>query len=60
MATVIDAHALRPRIAVVWSGFLNLLGDLTSTGAAAFRVVLPLPAAIPLSGTLYFLFRHLF
>ena len=35
VATVIYTHSLDPHIAVVWSGFWNFLGVVTSAGAAA-------------------------
>ena len=46
VATVIYTHALRPQIAVVWSGCFNLLGVLTSTGAVAFGIVSLLPVEL--------------
>src|SRR5262245_36963546 len=39
VATVIYTHSLDPHIAVVWSGFFNFLGVVTSTGAVAFGIV---------------------
>jgi hypothetical protein len=35
VATEIDTHSLDPHIAVVWSGFWNLLGVVTSSGLVA-------------------------
>jgi PiT family inorganic phosphate transporter len=46
VATVIYTHSLRPMVAVVWSGFWNFLGVLTSTGAVAFGVVALLPVEL--------------
>ena len=46
VATVIYTHALQPQFAVVWSGCLNLLGVLTSTGAVAFGIVSLLPVEL--------------
>ncbi|MCB8874412.1 inorganic phosphate transporter [Acidisoma silvae] len=43
VATVIYTHSLPPTIAVVWSGFFNFLGVLTSTGAVAYAIVALLP-----------------
>ena len=39
VATVIYTHSLDPNIAVVWSGFWNFLGVVTSSGAVAFGIV---------------------
>ena len=46
VATVIYTHSLAPNYAVVWSGFFNFLGVLTSTGAVAFGVVSLLPVEL--------------
>ena len=46
VATVIYTHSLDPHVAVVWSGTLNFLGVLTSTGAVAFGVVSLLPVEL--------------
>jgi PiT family inorganic phosphate transporter len=46
VATVIYTHSLAPQYAVVWSGTLNFLGVLTSTGAVAFGVVSLLPVEL--------------
>jgi PiT family inorganic phosphate transporter len=43
VATVIYTHSMTPLQAVVWSGFWNFLGVLTSTGAVAFAIVALLP-----------------
>jgi len=44
VATVIYTHTLPAVPAVIWSGFFNFLGVLTSTGAVAFSIVHLLPA----------------
>jgi PiT family inorganic phosphate transporter len=46
VATVIYTHSLKPNIAVVWSGFWNFMGVLTSTGAVAFGIVSLLPVEL--------------
>jgi PiT family inorganic phosphate transporter len=46
VATVIYTHSLPAQVAVVWSGTLNLLGVLTSTGAVAFGIVSLLPVEL--------------
>jgi len=46
VATVIYTHSLRPIVAVVWSGFWNFLGVLTSSGAVAFGIVALLPVEL--------------
>jgi len=46
VATVIYMHSLDPNIAVVWSGFWNFLGVVTSTGAVAFGIVSLLPVEL--------------
>ncbi|HTX14102.1 MAG TPA: inorganic phosphate transporter [Candidatus Baltobacteraceae bacterium] len=46
VATVIYTHSLEPHIAVVWSGFWNFVGVLTSSGAVAFGIVSLLPAEL--------------
>ena len=46
VATVIYTHSLIPNYAVVWSGFWNFLGVLTSTGAVAFGVISLLPVEL--------------
>jgi len=38
VATVIYTHSLEPHVAVVWSGFWNFLGALTSSGLVAFLI----------------------
>src|SRR3984893_16347011 len=49
VATVIYTHALRPVVAVVWAGFCNLMGVLTSSGAVAFGIVALLPVELVLN-----------
>lgn len=49
VATVIYTHSLKPVHAVVWSGCLNLLGVLTSSGAVAFSIVALLPVELVLN-----------
>src|SRR5215831_17082550 len=46
VATVIYTHSLPPLTAVVWSGFFNFLGVLTSTGAVAFGIISLLPVEL--------------
>jgi PiT family inorganic phosphate transporter len=46
VATVIYTHSLPANMAVVWSGFFNFLGVLTSTGAVAFGIVSLLPVEL--------------
>jgi inorganic phosphate transporter, PiT family len=46
VATVIYTHSLEPHIAVVWSGFWNFLGVLTSTGLVAFGIISLLPVEL--------------
>ena len=46
VATVIYTHSMEPHIAVVWSGFCNFLGVLTSGGAVAFTVITLLPVEL--------------
>gem|GEM_PF-4472263 len=43
VASVIYTHSLDPHVAVVWSGFWNFIGVLTSSGAVAFAIVALLP-----------------
>jgi PiT family inorganic phosphate transporter len=49
VATVIYTHTLKPVYAVVWSGFCNLIGVLTSSGLVAFSVVSLLPVELVLN-----------
>ena len=46
VATVIYTHSLPPLAAVIWSGFWNFLGVLTSSGAVAFSIVTLLPVEL--------------
>jgi PiT family inorganic phosphate transporter len=46
VATVIYTHSMAPVVAVVWSGFFNFLGVLTSSGAVAFSIVTLLPVEL--------------
>ena len=46
VATVIYTHSLDPNIAVVWSGFCNFIGVVTSSGAVAFAIVSLLPVEL--------------
>jgi inorganic phosphate transporter, PiT family len=46
VATVIYTHTLKPTPAVVWSGFWNLVGVLTSSGAVAFAILSLLPVEL--------------
>src|SRR5450755_2505321 len=46
VATVIYTHSMDPNIAVVWSGFWNFIGVVTSTGAVAFGIVSLLPVEL--------------
>ena len=49
VATVIYTHALKPWVAVIWSGCWNLIGVLTSSGAVAFSVLALLPVELVLN-----------
>lgn len=46
VATVIYTNSLPPHVAVVWSGFFNFLGVLTSSGAVAFGIISLLPVEL--------------
>src|SRR5262249_36456427 len=46
VATVIYTHSLDPQIAVVWSGFWNFFGVVTSSGLVAFTIVSLLPVEV--------------
>jgi PiT family inorganic phosphate transporter len=46
VATVIYTHSMEPHIAVVWSGFFNFFGVVTSGGAVAFAIVSLLPVEL--------------
>ncbi|MBW4038528.1 MAG: inorganic phosphate transporter [Acidobacteria bacterium] len=46
VATVIYAHSLEPHVAVVYSGILNFIGVLLSSGAVAFSIITLLPVEL--------------
>jgi inorganic phosphate transporter, PiT family len=46
VATVIYTHSLNPHIAVVYSGILNFVGVLMSSGAVAYSIISLLPAGL--------------
>ncbi len=46
VATVIYTRSMPAELAVVWSGFFNFLGVLTSSGAVAFGIVALLPVEL--------------
>jgi inorganic phosphate transporter, PiT family len=46
VATVIYTNSMKPVQAVVWSGFWNFLGVLTSSGAVAYTIVTMLPVEL--------------
>ena len=46
VATVIYTHSLPAEFAVMWSGFFNFLGVLTSSGAVAFGIISLLPVEL--------------
>src|SRR5271155_759578 len=46
VATVIYTHSMEPHVAVVWSGFWNFLGVLTSSGLVAFAIISLLPVEL--------------
>jgi PiT family inorganic phosphate transporter len=46
VATVIYTNALPANFAVIWSGFFNFLGVLTSSGGVAFAIVALLPVEL--------------
>src|SRR5271156_2543778 len=46
VATGIYTPSLEPHVAVVWSGFWNFIGVLTSTGAVAFGIISLLPVEL--------------
>lgn len=50
VATVIYTHSLEPHIAVVYSGILNFVGVLLSSGAVAWAIVSLLPVDLILKG----------
>jgi PiT family inorganic phosphate transporter len=46
VATVIYTHSLHPHLAVVYSGALNFLGVLVSSGAVAYGIITLLPVEL--------------
>jgi PiT family inorganic phosphate transporter len=46
VATVIYTNSLPAHLAVIWSGFFNFLGVLTSSGAVAFGIISLLPVEL--------------
>ena len=46
VATVIYTHSMPAEFAVIWSGFFNFLGVLTSSGAVAFGILALLPVEL--------------
>lgn len=46
VATVIYTHSLEPHVAVVWSGFWNFLGVVSSSGIVAFGIISLLPVEL--------------
>src|SRR5580658_1106774 len=46
VATVIYTHSLKPWIAVIWSGCMNLLGVLTFPSLVAFSILALLPVEL--------------
>src|SRR6202046_4161231 len=46
VATVIYTHSLEPHVAVVYSGILNFIGVLLSSGTVAFAVISLLPVEL--------------
>jgi len=46
VATCIYTHSLEPHIAVVYSGLMNFIGVLTSSGAVAFSIITLLPVEL--------------
>src|SRR5277367_1973764 len=46
VATVIYTHSMDPNIAVVWSGFWNFAGVVTSSGVVAFTIISLLPVEL--------------
>ncbi len=49
VATVIYTNSMPAQVAVVWSGFFNLLGVLLSSGAVAYSIVALLPVELILN-----------
>lgn len=46
VATVIYTHSLPANVAVLWSGFFNFLGVLTSSGVVAYGIISLLPVEL--------------
>ncbi len=46
VATVIYTHSMEPHIAVVWSGFWNFAGVVSSSGVVAFTIISLLPVEL--------------
>src|SRR5580704_5719960 len=46
VATCIYTHSLEPHVAVVYSGIMNFVGVLTSSGAVAFSIITLLPVEL--------------
>jgi PiT family inorganic phosphate transporter len=46
VATVIYTHSLEPNVAVVFSGVLNFVGVLFSSGAVAYTIIMLLPVEL--------------
>jgi PiT family inorganic phosphate transporter len=46
VATVIYTHSLEPHVAVVYSGILNFIGVMVSSGAVAFAIISLLPVEL--------------
>jgi inorganic phosphate transporter, PiT family len=46
VATVIYTHSMEPHVAVVWSGFWNFAGVVTSSGVVAFTIISLLPVEL--------------
>src|SRR5215472_323010 len=46
VATVIYTHSMEPHVAVVYSGALNFLGVLVSSGAVAYSIITLLPVEL--------------
>jgi len=58
VATVIYTHTLDPHIAVVWSGFFDFLGVVTSTGIVAFGIISLVAGGIDSAGRQQRRIRH--
>jgi inorganic phosphate transporter, PiT family len=46
VATVIYTHSMEPHVAVVWSGFWNFAGVVSSSGVVAFTIISLLPVEL--------------